>query len=514
MVRFGWLAGAVVATAAAALWLWATSMPLGLPGEWTWPRLPADAQSGWNILLAEMAAGLYLVFIILGSQRLANPRLRHREAAAWLTGLAVASLGWLWSVQETAPSAGQLAKTPFILYYPSSSGYFYKARFESPRIGPFLAGYEDLMRQGDVLHVGTHPPGLFVVFHGLTALVQRWPMLGDAAWFLAPMSVREATAVVMDNTRMSGHPLSPADAQVLWLAMLLAMALTAATVAPLYGLLRLQLPRDAAFSGAALWPAVPAAAVFLPKSDAAFPFLSALLAWLVLTAWRRESRIRAALAGGVLFFGLFCSLAFLPVALWLSLVVGSDAVRRMRSQESQTGRVLLWVACGMAGFLVPVLLLAIACDLPLHRIWWWNYRNHAGFYAEYPRTYWKWLFVNPVELALAAGAPLMTFALAGLRHISRGAQADGIGRLAAWWGVAVWALLWLTGKNSGEAARLWLLFMPGLVWMAAVGASSLFGPSQGDTRWNVRGVWACLLLQLAACVLTVHRVGGFHFEAP
>ena len=37
----------------------------------------------------------------------------------------------------------------------------------------------------------------------------------------------------------------------------------------------------------------------------------------------------------------------------------------------------------------------------------------------------------------------------------------------AWCLTAVWVLLWLSGKNMGEAARLWLILMPWPVWLAA-----------------------------------------------
>ncbi|HUQ71915.1 MAG TPA: hypothetical protein VM165_20460 [Planctomycetaceae bacterium] len=524
MSRVVAFAAAAAAATATAIMLWATGIPLGIPGEWTWPRLPVDPQSGWNLLLAGLGAGLYLGFVAVGSRRLSSPKVHRAEVAAWVVALFVAAVGWLWTVQETAPSAGQLAKAPFILYYPSSSGYFTKARYESPDARVFLRDYEALMKQGDVLHVGTHPPGLFLVFHGLIALGERWPALLTKAWSLAPESVREATAVVQENTGATRQPCSPADAAVLWLAGMLVMTLSAATVAPLYGTLRLMLSREAAFVGAAFWPAIPAVGMLWPKSDAAFPFVSVLLAWCALSGWTTGSCVRAAAAGLVLFAGLCCSLAFLPVALFLTLVIGHDALSDLRFHRRSLVEVSTWIACGFAGFLLPVILLWTV-DVHLERIWLWNYRNHAGFYAEYPRTYWKWLLVNPLELTIAVGAPAAIAALCGLRRLG---SENGIAPLmlrAGWWGAAVWGLLWLTGKNSGEAARLWLLLMPGVIAVAAVGLSSggwavptasvkdvvgtAHPPKGGATRWSPI-LW--LALQLAASILTVHRIGGFHFE--
>ena len=67
---------------------------------------------------------------------------------------------------------------------------------------------------------------------------------------------------------------------------------------------------------ACFWPLLPALAVFIPKSDAAFPLIGTgfVLAWM--QAARRRSWILACLAGVLLFLGLMFSLAFLPVALF------------------------------------------------------------------------------------------------------------------------------------------------------------------------------------------------------
>jgi methylthioxylose transferase len=421
----------------------------------------------------------------------------------------------LWNVQETAPSAGQLAKAPFILYYPSSSGYFTKARYESPDVQRFLRDYEQLMRQGDVLHVGTHPPGLFLVYHGLIAIGKQWPGLLTGAWKWAPESVREATAVVADNTRSGTQPLSPDDAAVLWLAGLLVLTSSAATVVPLYGTLRLSVTREAAFVGAAFWPTVPAVAMFWPKSDAAFPFVSVLLVWCALSGWATGSRLRAIAAGLVLFVGLMGSLAFLPVAAFIALVIGHEAITSLRSSTRSYRQVILWSACGFAGFLLPIVLLRLTIHLPMERIWLWNYRNHAGFYTEYPRTHWQWLLVNPVELGIVVGAPIVVAAMAGGRRLATDGEFPSFLRRSALWGTVVWGLLWVTGKNSGEAARLWLLFMPGLVALAALEWAAPISDGErmvGPVQPTKTGPILWLALQLGVAILTVHRIGGFHFE--
>lgn len=481
--------------------LWGTALPLGIPGEWVWERLPADPQTVANLLLAGVAAALYLGFAIVGERRLVRPSTSSVEATVWLIGLGIAGFCWLWTVQDTAPPAGQLGKAPFILFYPGSSGYFLHARHKDPQVEPFLRGYEELMRKGDVLHEGTHPPGLFLFFHGLIALVESQTWLIPLLQSTEPESVRDAFGVIIENESHGPHALEPADREVLWLATMIAMTLTAATVWPLYGHLRATCDRSTAWTATAFWPAVPAAAMFLPKSDAVFPFFACLALFMLMKSLHRRSLWIGILAGLILFTSLFMSLAFLPVMLFGGLATVEYG---LRDPDRRRGLMnLLPTIIGvLIGLLIPILALWLGGRLNMLTVWGWNLHNHAGFYDQFPRTYWKWLLVNPLELGFALGAPLAIAAICGSpwrRPFSSWSNADVLTVIA----VSVWALLWLSGKNSGEAARLWVLLMPATVLIAAQGwQRAAISPTH---RW----IW--LAFQLAVCIATVHRVAGFHF---
>ncbi len=480
--------------------LWFTTVPLGIPGEWTWERFPADLQTGMNFLLAGFAAAAYLGFVALGGHRLQRTGIWTAEVVTWHLGLFVAAFSWLWIVQETAPPEGQLAKAPFILFYPGSSGYFTEARTKSPAAGPFLRDYTQLMREGDVLHVGTHPPGLFLVFHGLIAAVERNPSWVPRLRSLEPESVHDAFAVIAENSAVTPHPLTKNDRAVIWLAILLAMGCAAATVWPLYGLLRFTLDRELAWIGAAVWPAVPAVAIFLPKSDQVFPLLAGLLIFCWAQAIRRGSFLWGSAAGLVAWCGLFGSLAFLPVGLFAALAAGCAVLHGAVTWK----RFLSPVIGGLLGLSLPIGLLAAFCQVNLLEVWGWNYHNHAGFYAQFPRTYWSWLLVNPLEASLAVGTPVMVAAgIASMRWTVPRVNWSLTASIAAC-GAGVWGLLWLTGKNSSEAARLWGLLMPGLVWWALQAWRTV----PENQRGRVLLLW--LASQLATCILTVHRVDGFH----
>jgi hypothetical protein len=242
-------------------------------------------------------------------------------------------------------------------------------------------------------------------------------------------------------------------------------------------------------------------AIFLPKSDVAYAGLAVLWMWTWLRATDRGSWTLAVLAGVVAWLGMLCSLAFLPVFLAgvVAAVVELADVSDPGERRSRLYRLAGFSLAAGAVFLALTALLWFLADVNLLRVWLMNYRNHAGFYGKFPRSYPGWLLLNPLELSIAVGVPIAILGAAGSLY---GWNDGGRTRAVTAAVVGVWGLLWLTGKNSGEAARLWTLLMPWCLWLA--------GPAlrRASVAWFVAG-W--IGLQLAAQVVTVLRVGGFHF---
>lgn len=491
------------ALAASIIVLWGVPWPLGVPGEWTWPRIPFSAETAAGWILCGVSAALYVGFVWCGGRRV--QRRGRLESAAWLCGLVVAAFVWLSAVQSAVPGIAGWGKAHFVLYYPRSSGYFWQARYEVEETAAFLAGYEDLMRERDYLHIGTHPPGLTLCFRGLLSLCRAAPELSD--WLLAtqPDEVRASADEIRTRSAGTATPYTPTDVACVWLATLLVQLAAAATVVPLTLLLREVVDRQTAWFATALWPLVPAVAIFLPKSDTLFPFIGMLATWLWMSGWRRGSLVRCSLAGLTLCGGLLLSLAFLPVGLILGVWTAGESWQPSNAgvvPAAARRRGACLVAAATA-FLAPIVVLWAVSDINLAAVWQWNFRNHALFYEHNPRTYWKWLLINPMEFALAAGGPLAALATAGIARSWRAAGNR--------WGVIafsiVWLLLWLSGKNMGEAARLWIFLLPWLVF-AAAGPDRLTGMNGNPTakRWL-----AVLALQSVACVATATRIDGFHF---
>jgi len=530
----------IVSSLAAACVLWFGAFPLGVRGEWEWSRVEPAIPLWLSIVPPLIAAILYLAFVRFGARRIEHSR--RWAVWMWLAGLSIAGFAWLWIIQESAPQGYQLSKAAWVLYFRGSSGYFSEAHDNATDLTACLAGYEKKMAEGDVLHIGTHPPGLIVAFRGLMGICHAVPSLVDLAGALEPDSVCGALDALEQT---SAVPVSRVDRAVLWLAALFVHVSAALCVVPLFGLLRRTNSASAAWIAASFWPAVPALAVFLPKSDCMYPVLATAFLWLWLSGLGRGSKILCGLAGIALFLGMTLSLAFLPVAFLALVTTICGFLRRGRAKDFERGapaaspqapgrpaglafRYAEWrslipaVACGAAGFSVPVVAAWAVLKLNLFAVWRLNMLNHAHFYRQFPRTWWKWALINPVEFSMAAGVPLAVLALWSMWRELRFSHSPA--KAPAWAFLATFAILWLSGKNMGEAARLWIFLVPILIWVAGSifesgvprsGSESGLSivPPQAAWEFSPSGWgWTCLLgLELALAVVTVTRVAGFHY---
>ena len=464
-------------------------MPLGIRGEWLWARLPEGVRSVWEwSALAALGVAAYAAFAGLGWRRLKRAPSAWAEAR-WLSALFGASVALQLTIPIGAPDAYDLTRWIYVNYYSGSSGYFRIAREEAARDPwQFLERYPTWIESQDSLHIGTHPPGLILVQCALMRTMERNPEFAAFLTATMPASIRAAIRSIEAPFPISGRAaqLMPASARAgvhwipkpiprseratLYATGLLTLFACAGTVFPLYLLARVAMPAPVAWAAAALWPVAPAANLFQPDADTAYPLLSTM-AW-ALAAWAVRMRrgsdrpglsglALAATSGLVMAFGMMFTLAFLPVGLIVALVIGTDRAASLRT------RAALIAATG-AGFLAFVLAGWLASRANPFVVWSWNLHHHARFYNEYPRTYWLWLWANGIELAIAIGLPTIVWFVVGLftpRHIPR----------AVWATLAVLVLVDLTGRNMGEVARIWLLFVPPFLIAAARGLERLGG---------------------------------------
>jgi methylthioxylose transferase len=438
--------------------------PLGVPGEWEWMRVPY-LPTWLGLVLAGLSVVAYAGFAAVGLRSIAGRTSRKLETA-WLTTLLVMAIGIQVMIPIGAPEGYDLAKWASVNYVAGSTGYFQIARKQAVR-DPwrFLVKYPEWIRDQDSLHIGTHPPGLIVLQCVLLRTMEQNPALSDFLLDQMPSTVE------MGFRAFAGYdptPLTRAERAGLYATALLTLLACAGTVVPLYLLARATLPAPAAWAAAALWPLAPAANLFQPVADTAYPLLSTSA--LAMACWAARFQqvsyrasctgmVLAAASGMVMAFGMAFTLAFLPIGLMVALVLGLNLALTWKV------RAALIIATGVGFLSIFLLGWAITGADPV-TIASWNLHHHARFYDEYPRTYRLWLVVNPIETAIAVGLPSVVWCALGLLAV-RSVP------LSVWSTLIVLVLVNLIGRNLGEVARLWILFMPLLLVAAGHGCTRL-----------------------------------------
>lgn len=451
------------------------TIPLGVRGEWEWLRITARPEP-ILLLLATVAVAAYAAYAAAAMRALS--RAKEPRARWWLAGLVPLAVLVQAAVQEGAPVAYGLAKWAFALASPGSSGYYSVAKSQVGDLPAFLRDYPEWIVRQDALHVGTHPPGLFATSWLALRTMEAHPGLARWVVGLLPQSVAVPLA-----TPMTGRILPLADRAALAMTGFAILCASAATVVPLYALARRELSAGASWIAATIWPLVPAALMFQPAADTAFPLLSTTA--LALACWSAHRAWLAVAAGVVLGVGTQFTLAFFPVGLVAGLVMASEPGASWRRRLGLLG------GTGV-GFVAMTLVLWWIMRANPFVIWRANAANHARFYVEFPRSYGAWLVVNPLELLIALGVPTAVWLACGLRK----------GPRVAWITLGTLALLTLSGRNLSEVARLWLPLMPPLVAAAGAGSTRVAAGPAGLA--GTLGLLAMQTLVLEATIQVVY----------
>ena len=472
-------------------------LPLGVRGEWQWGRIKPTVPIPWGWLcFACLGIALYALFVGLGLRAIGAKATRGAEAR-WLVALVIAAVAVQVAIPVGAPDEYDLTKWAYVNYLSGSTGYFKVARDQAARHPwEFLAQYPNWIRGQDSLHIGTHPPGLIVAHCMLMRTMDQNPALTDMLLDHMPPSLPIAFKQLEAVDR---RPILRSERASLYATALLTLLACAGTVLPLYLLARAALPAPAAWAAAALWPLVPSANLFQPVADTIYPFLSTSAWALAIWAARFQEGIDrpaarsiflAMVSGVVMAFGMVFTLAFLPVGLITALIVGLNWSLSLRI------RLVLILSIGV-GYLTFVLGAWFITGADPFVVWRWNLYHHARFYDEYPRTYWTWLWVNPVEMVIAIGLPVAVWC------ISAGFAPRQV-PLSVWATLFVLILANLTGRNMGEVARLWMLFMPPFLIVAGQSLTRLGGGP--ITLSSSVGVLGAQTLLLQAMIQVVYPV--------
>ncbi len=501
--------------------------PLGIPGEWVWQRRQKPSfPLLYDLPLILAYFSIFLAVVCGLSSRWESGRHTEQRGKSKLAqylgvgALVIASFLMQLGVRDVGAGA---AEDMLVVGMPSAGGFARQARVvEVMGMRSFLANYDQFIddfrepigSQLRVGHVNTHPPGNILYFWCLTSALDRFPGLRWPLAKLAPSASSEVGEIIsptwkdplcfvgqppgLDAVLVSRkaddsletetayctvskeltRPLSDVEITGLW-AGSLKLRWTGALVVLLTYLLGYKLfGRKEAFWAAALVAVCPGLLLFNPSFDVLYALLGVLIFWLVYSAAHDRSLVVGVLAGFALYFGLFFTLAMVIPAALAALVIVIKWTR-----EKELGRQLahrrLWavVALALAGFFVPLVVLQLAAGYNSLAVWRVCLQSNALFNEASGRSAWKWTLYNPLDFLMFLGVSTALLCVWGL--------GSGMAKLGSWQRLkqvgalplsllACLVLLNFSGKNLGEAGRLWLFLTP-LTTLACVGMLNRLG---------------------------------------
>ena len=507
MTRMIWVLIAAAATVLVSVLVAVDRLPLGISGEWTWGRVRTAAYwpETWGYSTA------YVVFVVVAARWVGErPWLRR----ALLLALVVASFTVGLALQ--LPGYGP-AKWAFVLFNPSSSGYYTAAKTHvtTPRefIGDYNRIQDEFLRDNGPYHLATHPPGLVLMHYAVLRWCERHPAWSRACLDAAPAGVRDGFAALAGPSQ----PIPVADQASRWLVGLFSQLACAATVIPIYLLARRVAGPQAAWWAAGLWPLVPATTIFMAKSDVLYPLFATTTVLFALAGNRAASRVAGGLAAGlVLWLGMYFTVGLVPVIPLVAVAV--MMTEGIRTRSSLVACIRLGAAM-TAAFAVATAAYVVVTGHDLTATWLNCFHAHAKFYERHPRSYWPWLGFDLAEFVVALGLPLAVAAVAGIAQLachransassSEGLEnvqcSDEAGPPRCRGLVWAWCLtllaLDLSGENLGEVARLWIFLMPFAVPAAAATIERL-----GHWAWPA---FLLLALQAGQTIVFAANIQGF-----
>jgi len=441
------------------------------PTEWRWQRYPLPGIQArlWLPLVACFILG---TVVLLWVDR-AGP-LPRRSVGARLAFLVVAA-----GVMQAALLYLEHPDVVVTLFYrtvsPSSGGYFNVATGITD-LGDLLRRYPAQMPTFAEIHPRTHPPGLLILFWGMTRLLARVPALSE----LIGMKLRLYRCADLSLMRLSNAQLASALVQM-------AMPfISGLTVGPLYGLGRRVWGQRVALRAAALYIIVPSLVLWATRWDQLYP----LLATLGLYGIQRgldTGRLRYFVGAGlVVSLATFLSLGngVIGVLLVVYTLLWLLVTRRLAATEGPekgkhpaprwSWRQIVSAGTGLGLGLAAVwLLYYLSSGVGV----WAIYQAALQEHCKLNRSYWLWVGYNLYDFLVFLGLPVALAFLSGvwgaIRRLRAGQADAGVALTIAF--VLVLVGLDLSGTVRGEVARLWLFLVPVAVLVAAQTLSEGWG---------------------------------------
>lgn len=444
-VFVSWGIGA--AGALLGIFLWLDVIPALRGGfGWQWPYDPAPLARALPLIVL---TGGYSI----ASWAMWRSRLRARWIIAWaMAGTLLLTAGVLL-LRADDPIYELFART----VSPLTTGVHYAAA-EIDWSGVAWHDWPALMRgmEGRIAHVSLAPPALPLLYAALADALDRLsPVSGAVQRALLPFQCHNY------------HFLAYTRGE--WTAALLGMAMplwAALGVIPLYALAR-PLGDRWARAVVLMFPLVPAVLAFTPSWNTLYPLMSACAFLALRRGLTGQSPVWYVCAGMLSGLWIFVNFAFVPLLLFFGLYMllhqAVQPVRRWLRPVIAGG----WFGCGA---IAPwVVYYAVSGQTP-----WTLLSTSMNMHLSLERAYLPWMALHLWDWMMWAGLPLALLWIAGMIGWLRRRESEPplIGSA-----LALTLLTLILGNFArGETGRVWLLFLPFLLYAAADSAKRLSIP--------------------------------------
>ncbi len=457
--------------------------------DWRWTYLPVFT---WGrVAVAGVGLLLYVAFAVRAQRWARVSERRARWVIAGVVLLAIPVQLLVLAINKPDPLS--------VIFFRTSSPFesgFYEAGMRIVSIGEYLRAFPSLVANY-LPHPQRHPPGLILYFAGVTKFLAAQP---GAAHFLA---------AALHRYRCEYWPtLYLSDAQFAAIVGgLLAPMLNALAVVPLYAAARPLLGQRAALAAVLISPLIPAYVVWSGEWDAALPFITTLLLFLLYLALNRRRSWAWWVMGLLISVGSFLNYSVLP----LVEVVGLYTVLEVWRERDYGKTHWAQLAANVGRLLLGGVSLWAAYWLATGVTFLEVYRANTAFHFGMSTTYASRLFYNPYDFTLFLGFPLGLLALAFGWQIARralGRQPLSPAQHLAGAGLAMIATLTILNLSRAEVGRVWALYMPLAVFAAAALPEGL---AHSTGRWLVTALLVGLQTIVMASVFVGHGQGSLEY---
>ncbi len=483
----------MAATALAVILLWLDWLPLGVAGQWFWPRRVVPLGIGIG---AAVAVGAIAVAGVTTFGWLRRDGVPSRATAVLLVLLLLAAgTAALFGLALDDP--GFLLSGPLALISDSSMGYYTQAlQLSAPR-DAFSYHLARTVNTNLPDRVRTHPPGPIVFFYFLHRSLQRAPqLLTRVETTLAGKYGLTAAKLHEVASKLSAVPLSRQDALVAVPLALVMTGLAVLIVLPAYGIGATALDRRSGLILALLAVTLPSLLHFAPSIDGIGAVLALSFVWLWLVTLCRGRvwlYVLSALAASVMLLWSFGFAILIVIALLGALPVWGQAY------PDQLSRHLRGVAWGVVAFGAMHAVLYLWSGYNILSVLPASLAAHRQILAAVGRGYWVWLPMNLYDFLLFMGPALVVTSTAVVGSGLAGRRWPALPQGLVIGLIITLSVLLISGSTRAEVGRIWLFLMP----LAALPAADyLATASRAQLMWLGTGL---VLLQVLFAV-ALHAV--------